>query len=221
MAALVDEWRTTLTSASTTKVYTERTCVWLVWCEQRRIEPLRVTWSNIACHLSQYAGDPLRRSAIRNFYKWLASTGRIESDPSMAPSVKTGCLWSRCKLARYGSEFCRKHHIANDGATGRERTCRVCGNTKLATEFVPRELLCKQCRPAARKSSRAQRVAAGELKRCTRCGEDKPRCRRKPQISQAPLWLVSTASRTQRQKRALLQTMRRPRTPRPRCHDRM
>jgi site-specific recombinase XerD len=88
MAALVDEWRTTLTSASTTKVYTERTCVWLVWCEQRRIEPLRVTWSNIACHLSQYAGDPLRRSAIRNFYKWLASTGRIESDPSMAPSVK-------------------------------------------------------------------------------------------------------------------------------------
>jgi very-short-patch-repair endonuclease len=174
--ALVEEWTVTLTSPHTAKVYAERARAWLVWCEQRRIEPLEATWIHIDHHLhgGQYAGDPLRRSAIRRFYKWLTATGRIETDPSLAPPQKVGCLRDGCETARYGSQFCRGHHLAAGGTTGPDRTCRECGNTKLATEFLPRELLCKQCRSIVRKRKRANRIAAGEVKRCTRCLVDKP-----------------------------------------------
>lgn len=174
--ALVQEWTTTITSASVAKVYPERSRVWLVWCEQRRIDPLRVTWNDIDDHLNRsgYAGDPLRRSAIRHFYKWLTATGRIDADPSVEPPQKMGCLHDGCDQARYGAQFCRPHHLAAGGVTGPERTCRECLNTRLATEFVSRELLCKQCRPVVRNRSRARRVAAGELKRCTRCKVNKP-----------------------------------------------
>lgn len=175
LAALVDEWKKTLTSPSTAKVYVERTCVWLVWCEQRRLNPFEVTWPDIDQHLhgGTYAGDPLRRTAIRNFYKWLVVTGHVEEDPS-TPPPKMGCLHDGCDEPRYGSRFCRGHHWRAGLPTGDERTCRECGNTKLTTEFVARELLCKQCRPAVRRRSRAQRTAAGELKRCARCQQPKP-----------------------------------------------